>query len=128
MKIEGAPTGTKSYAIVIEDKDAYPISGGFVWFHWLLANLTRNELFENESISAKDFIQGCNSWFSQNGREASSFYGGMAPPDAPHLYEIHVYALDILLDLNNSFYLNELYHKMDRHILESYTLKGIYKN
>lgn len=30
FKIEEAPKNTKSYAIVLEDKDAYPVSGGFV--------------------------------------------------------------------------------------------------
>lgn len=52
----------------------------------------------------------------------------MAPPDAPHTYELHVYALDSTLDLSNQFYLNDLYKKMDGHILDQYTLKGIYNN
>ena len=60
--------------------------------------------------------------------ELSSFYGGMAPPDAPHIYEIHVYALDKELDLKNGFPMNQLYRQMDGHILDSYTLKGSYAN
>lgn len=52
----------------------------------------------------------------------------MAPPDAPHVYEIHVYALDTMLDLKQGFNYNELYHQMDGHILDQATLKGIYKN
>ena len=62
LSIQDAPAGTVSYAIVLEDKDAYPVSGGFVWIHWTVANLTRTELEENESISATDFVQGANSW------------------------------------------------------------------
>ena len=130
--IEGAPQGTRSFAFVLEDKDAYPVSGGFAWIHWLGANLTREGLAENESQTATDFVQGVNSWTSMQGgqqsRELSSFYGGMCPPDAPHLYELHVYALDSLLDLGNGFLYNELYRKMDGHILDEYTLKGIYNN
>ncbi|MEG1524655.1 MAG: YbhB/YbcL family Raf kinase inhibitor-like protein [Clostridia bacterium] len=128
--IEDAPTGTVCYALVLEDKDAYPVSGGFAWIHWLAANITRTELFENESQTATDFIQGVNSWTSMQGGEQSaalsSFYGGMCPPDAPHLYELHVYALDTLLDLTNGFLFNELHRKMDGHILAQYTLKGLY--
>ena len=60
--------------------------------------------------------------------ELSSFYGGMTPPDKPHIYELHVYALDKLLDLRRGFLLNELYREMDGHILAEYTLKGIYEN
>ena len=132
LKIENAPKGTVSYALVLEDKDAYPVSGGFAWIHWMAANLTRTELLENESQTATDFVQGSNSWTSMQGgqqsRELSSFYGGMAPPDAPHLYELHVYALDTTLTLKNGFYLNELYKAMDGHVLAQYTLKGTYNN
>lgn len=132
LKIEHSPKGTVSYAIVLEDKDAYPVTNGFTWIHWLVANLTRTELFENESITADDIIQGSNSWTSIQGgsqsKDYSSFYGGMTPPDKPHTYELQLYALDTLLDLENGFLLNELHHKMDGHILHSFTLKGLYNN
>lgn len=130
IKIENAPEGTRSFALVLEDKDAYPVTGGFVWIHWLAANITRNELQENESQTATDFIQGCNSWTSIQGnhqsKELSCFYGGMTPPDHAHTYELHIFALDTLLDLSAGFYLNELYRKMDGHILDEYNLKGVY--
>ena len=132
FKIENAPKETLSYAIVLEDKDAYPVSGGFSWVHWTAANITRTEIFENESQTAIDFVQGANSWMSMQGgnqsRELSSFYGGMAPPDAPHIYELHVYALDKVLEIEKGFYMNELYRKMEGHILAQYTLKGTYNN
>lgn len=132
LKIENAPKQAKSYAVVLEDKDAFPVSGGFSWIHWTLANLTRTEIMENESQIATDFIQGVNSWTSIQGgsqsKSLSSYYGGMAPPDAPHTYEIHVYALDTMLELENGFLYNQLYHQMDGHILEQYTLKGTYRN
>ena len=130
--VENAPKETVSLAIVLEDKDAYPVTGGFVWIHWLAANITRFEVKENESQTATDFVQGRNSWTSiQGGQQSdaiSSYYGGMTPPDQPHMYELHVYALDQMLDLKNGFLLNELYHAMDGHILEECTLKGIYEN
>ena len=44
LKIEDAPANTVSYALVLEDKDAYPVTKGFVWIHWLAANIIRNEL------------------------------------------------------------------------------------
>ena len=128
--IHEAPEGAKSFAVVLEDKDAYPVSGGFVWIHWLAANIERTDIAENESQTATDFIQGVNSWTSMQGgqqsAELSAFYGGMCPPDAPHLYELKVFALDTLLDLENGFLLNKLYHQMDGHIVERATLKGYY--
>lgn len=132
FKVEDAPMSTVSYAIMLEDKDAYPVSGGFAWIHWTAANITRTEIMENESQTATDFVQGVNSSTSMQGgqqsKELSSFYGGMAPPDAPHLYELHVFALDTMLDLEPGFYMNELHKKMDGHILAQYTLKGTYNN
>lgn len=132
FKIEHQPEGTISYALILEDKDAYPVIGGFSWIHWLAANITRTELLDNESQTATDFIQGANSWMSPQGgqqtRELSSFYGGMAPPNEPHLYELHVFALDCMLDLSQGFFMNELYKKMEGHILAQTTLKGIYEH
>ncbi len=132
LKIENAPEGTVSYAVVLEDKDAFPVSGGFSWIHWTAANITKTEIVENESQTTKDFVQGLNSWMSAQGgsqsKDLSSFYGGMAPPDAPHIYEIHVYALDTMLKLENGFLYNDLYKQMDGHILAQKTIKGSYRN
>lgn len=130
FKIEKAPENTSSFAFILEDKDAYPVVG-FTWIHWLGANLQREEVKENESQTATDFIQGANSWISiqgnQQNREQASYYGGMTPPDKAHTYELHIFALDKTLDLEKGFYLNELYQKMEGHILEEAVLKGIYE-
>ena len=81
------------------------------------------------AVCTTDFIQGVNSWISeQTPIEVCSYYGGMAPPNEPHVYEIHVYALDKMLDLKQGFNYNELYHQMEGHILDQATLKGIYNN
>lgn len=131
LKFEDAPKDTVSYAIFLEDKDAYPVSGGFSWVHWLACNITKSELLENESQNA-DFLQGANSWISmqggQNPPELCSFYGGMAPPDKKHTYEINVYALDCMLDLKNGFYLNDLFNAMEGHVLAHSLLKATYES
>lgn len=130
FKIEEEPKNTVSFAFILEDKDAYPVVG-FTWIHWIGANLKRKEVKENESQTATDFIQGANSWISLQGnqqtKEQASYYGGMTPPDKEHTYELHVFALDKMLDLESGFYLNELYQKMEGHILEEAVQKGIYE-
>lgn len=130
FKIEDVPANTKSFAFILDDKDAYPVAG-FVWVHWLGANLTRQEVMENESISATDFIQGATTYISKQGgsysREEASYYGGMAPPDKDHEYQLQVFSLDTELDLSSGFYLNELYKAMDGHILKHAKVKGIYQ-
>lgn len=124
------PANTKSLALVFEDYDAIPVCG-FSWIHWVAANINPewNELIENASLDWKDkFIQGQNSWSSKliNPLLDVSGFGGCAPPDNDHEYIVKVYALDTTLDIKNGFYLNEMYHKMEEHILDSAILKFWY--
>lgn len=55
FEISGAPEGTQSFAVVLEDKDAITASG-FVWIHWLIADLERTSVAENDSIAATDYV------------------------------------------------------------------------
>lgn len=127
LEIHDAPAGTKSYVIIFDDMDAVPVCG-FVWLHWLVANLTRTVLEENESMGAQDFVQGVNSRYSHDNmsREEASVYGGMVPPDRPHSYDLKVYALDAMRPLENGFFYNELCRAMAGHVLAEATLSGIY--
>ena len=78
-----------------------------------------------------DYVQGVNSFASAlqgYDPQRNSCYGGMTPPDCPHTYELHVYALDTKLELEAGFYMNELYWKMQGHILAQATLSGVYEN
>ncbi|MBM2608164.1 YbhB/YbcL family Raf kinase inhibitor-like protein [Pasteurella multocida] len=126
--ISEVPVGTKSFAVVLEDKDAITASG-FVWIHWLIANLERTSVQENESLTATDYVQGANSWASVLGKfdiAEASFYGGMAPPNCLHRYELIVYALDCQLDLSAGFRFNDLHFAMQGHILDQAVIMGTY--
>ena len=129
FSISGAPEGTVSYAFVLEDVDAVPVCG-FSWIHWMGCDLTSEDVPEGASTSSPSFTQGANSWISplagSRSIEESSTYGGMAPPDRDHTYELHVFALDSMLNLAPGFLLNELRWAMEGHVLDSATLKGLY--
>lgn len=128
FEIEDAPEGTKSFAVVLEDKDAITASG-FVWIHWLISDLKRTSVAENESQTATDFTQGANSWASVLGKfeiDEASAYGGMAPPNCLHRYELIVYALDTVLDLPKGFRFNDLHFAMQGHILDTASVMGTY--
>lgn len=121
FQIENVPDKTLSFAVILADKDAIPVAG-FVWIHWLIANLTRPEIEENESEKINsDFIQGNNSW-------NVALYGGMAPPDKAHTYDLTVYALDTLLPLTTGFSSDALKEAMIGHVLATAELKGIYRS
>lgn len=128
--IQDAPANTVSFAFLLEDKDAIPVCG-YSWIHWTGANLKTCVVPENASQTSADFVQGTTSWsgkISGRDRMAVSSYGGMSPPDKPHRYELHVFALDCELPLTTGFYANELWWAMNGHILEYATLSGLYGN
>lgn len=128
FSVSGAPEGTKSFAVVLDDKDAVT-AAGFVWTHWLIADLHRTEIAENESATASDFTQGANSWASVLGglnAEEAACYGGMAPPNCRHRYDLTVYALDTDLNLPRGFRFNDLHYAMQGHILAQATVTGEY--
>lgn len=131
--IEDAPEGTVCFALFLDDKDAIPVCG-FSWIHWVATNIpktgSRTEIAENASICA-NFVQGTNSWsgkVAQLSVAEATVYGGMAPPDAPHSYDLVVYALDKELDLKSGFYANELFKKMKGHVLATTKITGEYDN
>lgn len=114
------PSNTKSFAVIVEDFDAMPVCG-HDFIHWLVANLDKPYLEENASLNEHNFIEGKNDFNRNN-------YGGMAPPDRPHYYDITVYALDCFLEIENGFSYQELKDKMDSHVLDSANIKGLYRN
>lgn len=119
--IQNAPKETQSFVVVLDDADAIPVAG-FVWIHWLVANLTQPNVPENISVSdSVDFVQGQNSW-------GENLYGGMAPPNCTHTYDLKVYALDTVLPLENGFTYNELMSSMEGHVLSETTLSGKYRH
>ena len=80
-------------------------------------------------MSAKDYVQGANSWASVLGKfeiEEASCYGGMAPPNCRHRYELIVYALDTKLNLPRGFRFNDLHFAMQGHVLASASVMGTY--
>ena len=128
FEIHQAPENTQSFVVVLEDKDAITASG-FVWIHWLIADLKRTKIEENESQTATDYAQGANSWASKLGQfdiQEASFYGGMAPPNCLHRYELIVYALDTELNLSSGFRFNDLHFAMQGHILAQASIMGTY--
>lgn len=43
FEVKHAPKGTKSYALVLEDRDAYEMTKGITWVHWAAANIMTDQ-------------------------------------------------------------------------------------
>lgn len=118
--IHEVPTGTKSFALILDDKDARPVAG-FVWIHWLAANIKETDIPAGVSGNRPGFVEGKNSW-------GMNQYGGMAPPNAPHRYDLRVFALDTELPLKDGFSEEALLQAMKGHVLAEASLDGMYPN
>lgn len=116
----GAPAGTESFALILDDPDA-PI-GTFT--HWVLFDLPAdvNELAEGASSEAAlGPHQGKTSW-------GKAGYGGPCPPSGVHHYIFTLYAVDSLLDLPAGASKKELLSALEGQILAQVELAGLYGN
>jgi Raf kinase inhibitor-like YbhB/YbcL family protein len=114
------PSGTRSFALLVEDPDARG------WVHWIAWNIpyTGHGLPEGIPRSAKlpdGTRQGMND-FGEIG------YGGPCPPSGVHRYTFRLMALDMLLDLGPGAERYELTKAIDGHVLEETRLTGTYRS
>ncbi len=91
---QGAPAGTKSYALTLYDPDAPTGSG---WWHWVIFNIPAStHSLEEDAGDIKSGKAPKGSIQSKTDFGEAGF-GGACPPegDKPHHYQFKIYALDI---------------------------------
>jgi len=116
----GAPKGTKTYALIVDDPDA-PVG---VFTHWVIFNIPASEGGLPENTPKKDklpngAVQGRND-FGRRG------YGGPCPPSGTHRYQFHLYALDTQLALPPGATKRDVLKAMEGRILAKAELTGLY--
>jgi Raf kinase inhibitor-like YbhB/YbcL family protein len=119
----GAPAGTKSFALIVDDPDAPdPAAPKRVWVHWVLYNLPAdaNHLAEAVKSLPEGTLEGTNDW-NRTG------YGGPCPPIGRHRYFFKLYALDTTLPDLNSPRKADLEKAMKGHILATAEMIGTYQ-
>lgn len=119
----GAPAGTKSFALIVDDPDAPdPEAPKTVWVHWVLYNLPGDTKRLEEGVRElpQGTGEGKNDW-KQTG------YRGPCPPIGRHRYFYKLYALDqVLPDLGEPTKA-ELEKAMQGHVLGRAELIGLYQ-
>lgn len=121
----GAPAGTKSFALVVDDPDAPdPAAPKMTWVHWVLYNIPAGTSGLAEAVKAKDLppgtLAGTNDW-------KRTGYGGPCPPRGRHRYFHKLYALDLVLPDLHAPTRSALETAMEGHILAKAELIGTYQ-
>ena len=120
----GAPAGTKSFALVVDDPDAPdPKAPKMTWVHWVLYNIPADARGLAEAIAPAALPagtrEGKNDW-------KRTGYGGPCPPIGRHRYYHKLYALDAVLpDLRHPTKA-QLEQAMKGHVLAEAVLMGTY--
>jgi Raf kinase inhibitor-like YbhB/YbcL family protein len=116
----GRPSGTESFALIVDDPDA-PAG---TWVHWVIYDLPAETRQLPEGVPADDRladggVQGRNSWPKMG-------YGGPCPPSGTHHYFFKLYALDIMLGADPGLGKAELLAALEGHVLAQAQLVGTY--
>lgn len=116
-----APQEVKSYALVCRDPDA----PGGTFVHWVVFNIPDTVKRVPEGVGRESTLsfggkQGTNS-FRQVG------YDGPKPPMGTHRYYFDLYALDGMLEIDQTATAGRLQEAMKGHVLAQASLMGRYK-
>jgi Raf kinase inhibitor-like YbhB/YbcL family protein len=119
----GAPAGTKSFALIVDDPDAPdPAAPKMTWVHWVLYNLpaSTTDLPEGVGQLPPGTREGKNDW-------KRTGYGGPCPPVGRHRYFFKLYALSAELPDLGEPTKADVEKALAGHILDRAELVGTYQ-
>jgi len=116
----GAPKGTKSVALIVDDPDA-PRG---IFTHWVIFNIPASDNSLSENVPASGILPNGATQGSNGGGRIG--YTRPCPPSGTHHYVFHLYALDTQLNLQAGATKQDLLTAMTGHILAEAQLTGLY--
>ena len=122
LEWEGAPSSTKSFALICDDPDA----PGGTWVHWVIYNIPAGTTGLSEGVSKSDTGAGARQGVNDFGKVG---YNGPMPPrgHGQHRYYFKLYALKTELDLKPRATKSQLEAAMKGQILAEARLVGTYE-
>lgn len=118
---KGAPSNTKSFAIIMDDPDAP--SG--TWVHWVIYDIPEDVTSFQEGVAKIDELPDGTKQGITDFRRIG-YFGPCPPKGAPHHYHFKIYALDSVLNLPARLSKADIEEAMDGHILAKAEYIGIY--
>ena len=121
LAFQGAPAGTRTYALIMDDPDA-PVG---LWVHWVVYDLPAGStgLPQGQPRAAtleSGARQGRNSW------SRTGWNGPDPPPGKAHRYFFRLYALDGPLGLEPGATARQVEAAMKGRVLAQAELMGTY--
>jgi len=120
----GAPPGTRSLALIVDDPDAPdPSAPQMTWVHWVLWDLPPDCDGLPEAVGShlpQGVREGLNDWKRPG-------WGGPCPPVGRHRYFFKLYALDTPLGPLATANKAGVEHAMRGHVLAQAQLVGTYQ-
>ena len=121
----GAPPGTRSFALIVDDPDAPdPAAPKMTWVHWVLYDIppSTTSLAEGADVirTAAGTREGTNDW-------KRTGYGGPCPPIGRHRYFHKLYAVDTLLGDLGTPTARDIAEAIEGHVLDKAELIGVYE-
>ena len=119
-----APTGTQSFALIVDDPDAPdPAAPKRTYVHWVMYDIPAGATALPAGMTASQLPsgthEGANDWHRTG-------YGGPCPPIGRHRYHFKLFALDTSLGGLGALTKPDLLRAMEGHVLESAQLVGTY--
>jgi Raf kinase inhibitor-like YbhB/YbcL family protein len=118
----GAPDGTDTFALIVDDPDA----PGRTFTHWVVYNVPAAMSGIDEGMSAFDIVKAGASQGKNDFGQAG--YGGPCPPRGkPHHYHFRLYALDSVLDIPSGVSKGAVLAALKGHVLADTEIVGLYQ-
>ena len=126
LRWSGAPEGTKSFALIVDDPDAPdPAAPKRTFVHWVLYDIPVEATGLPEAASAAKLPsgarEGVNDWDKTG-------YGGPCPPIGRHRYFFKLSALDTTLGDLGRARKADVERAMQGHVLAHAELMGTYQH
>lgn len=120
-----AVAGAKSYAIIMEDPDAKPVTP---FVHWVMWNIPANITSVPEGVQEQARLSDPDGVLQGRTTRGAPGYYGPKPPvgEAAHRYHFQVYALDKMLDVPFGADRDQVLQAMRGHVLAKGEIVGKY--
>jgi Raf kinase inhibitor-like YbhB/YbcL family protein len=119
---DGAPKGTKAFALVVDDPDAP--SGDFL--HWIIYDIPPGVSELPEGVpKSRELGNGARQARNDFGEIG---YGGPQPPSGTHRYFFHLYALDEVIVVPPEARREQIENAIREHAIDECQIMGKYQH